>query len=110
MRSIFHQKIFYVSYPYTWIRMVKEKPLIVDGLPNEVKKIAAIRGRSLSSIIEEYLECLVFERWVEALSKELGLGDLEPTTESEIPRSRPTGLDAAAAVRELRGLEDIGGR
>jgi hypothetical protein len=92
--------------------MVKKKlTLILDGdLLDEVKKIAAIRGRSLSSIIEEYLECSVFERWVEALSKELGLGDLEPTTESEIPRSRPIGLDAAAAVRELRGLEDIGGR
>lgn len=84
--------------------MVKRKlTLSVDGdLLDEVKGIAAIRGRSLSSIVEEYLEYLVFEKWAEALGRELGLGDLEPTTESEISGSRPKGLDAASAVRELR--------
>jgi len=84
--------------------MVKRKlTLSVDGdLLDEVKGIAAIRGRSLSSIVEEYLEYLVFEKWAEALGRELGLGDLELTTESEISGSRPKGLGAASAVRELR--------
>ena len=68
----------------------------------EVKELAVSEGRSLSSIVEEYFEYIVFERWVEGLSGELGLGNLEPTAESEIPRSRPRGLDAAKAVRELR--------
>jgi hypothetical protein len=91
-------------YVHTGIRMVKKKlTLSLEGdLLDEVKGIAAIRGRSLSGIVEEYLEYLVFERWAEALGKELDLGDLEPTTESEISGSRPKGLDAAAAVRELR--------
>ncbi len=93
--------------------MVKRKlTLSVDGdLLDEVKGIAAIRGRSLSSIVEEYLEYLVFEKWAEALGRELGLGDLEPTTESEISGSRPKGLDAASAVRELRErrVKDIAG-
>ena len=93
--------------------MVKRKlTLSVDGdLLDEVKGIAAIRGRSLSSIVEEYLEYLVFEKWAEALGRELGLGDLELTTESEISGSRPKGLDAASAVRELRErrVKDIAG-
>ncbi len=93
--------------------MAKRKlTLSVEGdLLDEVKGIVAVRGRSLSSIVEEYLEYLVFERWAEALSEELGLGDLEPTTESEISRSRPRGLDAAAVVRELREgrVKDIAG-
>ncbi len=93
--------------------MVKRKlTLSVDGdLLDEVKGIAAIRGRSLSSIVEEYLEYLVFEKWAEALGRELGLGDLELTTKSEISGSRPKGLDAASAVRELRErrVKDIAG-
>jgi len=84
--------------------MAKKKlTLSIEGdLLDEVKGIAAIRGKSLSGIVEEYLEYLVFERWAEALGKELDLGDLEPTTESEISGSRPKGLDAAAALSELR--------
>jgi hypothetical protein len=56
----------------------------------------------LSSIVEEYFEYVVFERWAEPLSGELGLGDLGPTTEPEVSRGRPRGLDAAVMVRELR--------
>jgi metal-responsive CopG/Arc/MetJ family transcriptional regulator len=84
--------------------MAKKKlTLSIEGdLLDEVKGIAAIRGKSLSDIVEEYLEYLVFERWAETLGKELDLGDLEPTTESEVSGSRPKGLDAAAALSELR--------
>jgi hypothetical protein len=73
-----------------------------EDLVDEVKKLATINGKSLSSIVEEYFEGMVFERWAELLGKELGLGGLEPTTESEVPTSRPKGLDAAKIVRELR--------
>lgn len=100
-------------YVYTGVWMAKKKlTLSVEGdLLDEVKGIVAVRGRSLSSIVEEYLEYLVFERWAEVLSEELGLGDLEPTTESEISGGRPRGLDAAAVVRELREgrVKDIAG-
>jgi len=91
-------------YVYTGVWMAKRKlTLSVEGdLLDEVKGIVAVRGRSLSSIVEEYLEYLVFERWAEALAEELGLGGLEPTTESEVSGSMPRGLDAAAVVRELR--------
>ncbi len=70
---------------------------------DEVKMFAAIEGRSLSDIVEEYFEYLVFSRWAESLGEELGLsGDLEPITEQEIPKIRLRGLDAARIVRELR--------
>ncbi len=70
---------------------------------DEVKMFAAIEGRSLSDIVEEYFEYLVFSRWAETLGEELGLlGGLEPITEQEIPKSRLRGLDAARIVRELR--------
>ena len=84
--------------------MVKRKlTLSVEkDLLDEVKRVAAARGVSLSSLVEEYFESLVFERWAEVLSKELGLGDLEPTTEPEIASGRPKGFDAAATVREFR--------
>ena len=36
------------------------------------------------------------------LAEELGLEKLEPSTESEIPMSRPAGLNATKIVRELR--------
>lgn len=77
---------------------------------DEVKKLAAIEGRSLSSIVEEYFEYVVFRRWAEALGRELGLGDLGPTAESEFSRGRLRGLDAARVVRELRGKREQGVR
>jgi len=49
----------------------------------------------------------VFRRWAEALGGELGLGGLEPTTESDIPKGRSKGLDAARIVRELREERSI---
>ena len=84
--------------------MAKKKLTLSVGkdLLDEVKRLAAIEGRSLSSIVEEYFEYVVFRRWAEALSGELGLGGLEPTNESEVPKGRPRGLDAARIIRELR--------
>jgi hypothetical protein len=77
----------------------KKLTLSVRGdLLDEIKKLATIEGRSLSSIFEY----MVFGRWVEALSRELDLGSLEPKNEFEVPRSRPKGLDAAGMVRKLR--------
>jgi len=73
-----------------------------EDLVDEVKRLAAVDGESLSNIVEEYFESLVFERWAELLGEEMDLEGLEPTTESEIPMSRPKGLDAAKIVRELR--------
>jgi hypothetical protein len=39
---------------------------------------------------------------LEKLCESLGLGELNPTEELEIPASRPRGLDAASTVRESR--------
>ncbi|MBC7091396.1 MAG: hypothetical protein H5T50_05740 [Nitrososphaeria archaeon] len=47
-------------------------------------------------------EYMVFDKWVKALSEELGFKSLEPTAEYEIPRDRPQGLDATKFVRRLR--------
>lgn len=69
---------------------------------SEVKKLVALEGSTLSGIVEEYLEGLVFERWIQELCDSLDLGELEPTSESEIPLGRPKGLNAAEIVRELR--------
>jgi len=75
---------------------------VSKDLLEEVKLFASREGKSLSSIVEEYFEYLVSTRWIDALAEELGLGELEPTTEFEIPKLRPMGLDAARIVRELR--------
>jgi hypothetical protein len=84
--------------------MVKKKlTLSIDGeLLSEVKKLSTLEGISLSKIVEEYFESLVFERWAQSLCDDLGLGELKPTTELEITRNKPKGLDAAKVVRELR--------
>ena len=77
--------------------------LSVSGdLLEEAKLYAHEAGRSLSDIVEEYLEYLASTRWIDSLSEELGLEKLEPTTESEIPASRPSGLDTAKIVKESR--------
>jgi hypothetical protein len=87
--------------------MVKKKLTlsIREDLLNEIKMFALIEGRSLSDIVEEYFEYLIFSRWANTLGKELGLsGYMEPITEQEIPKNRikVKGLDAASVVRELR--------
>jgi hypothetical protein len=83
--------------------MVKKLTLsIYEELLSEVKKLSTIKGISLSEIVEEYFESLVFEGWARNLCDDLGLGELEPTTELEITRNKPKGLDAAKVVRELR--------
>jgi hypothetical protein len=43
-------------------------------LVNEVKRLVAVDGRSLSNIVEEYFKSLVFERWAELLGEEMDLG------------------------------------
>ncbi len=84
--------------------MVKKKfTLSIDEeLIKGVKLIAQRENVSLSNLVEEYFEYLVLVKWVDSLAEELSLGELEPTTESKIPSSRPARLDAAKVVRELR--------
>lgn len=73
-----------------------------EDLLEEAKLYAYEVKRSLSEIVEEYLEYLASTRWIDGSAKKLNLGELEPTSEFEIPMSRPKGLDAAKTVRELR--------
>jgi len=73
-----------------------------SDLIEEAKLYAREMNRSLSDIVEEYFEYLASIRWIDTLAKELGLEALEPTSEREIPKSRPKGLDAVKIVRELR--------
>jgi hypothetical protein len=68
----------------------------------EVKKYAINEGKNLSSIVEEYFEYFVLEKWINDLAIELNLGELTPTSELEIPLNRPKGLDSAKIVREIR--------
>lgn len=75
---------------------------IRGDLLEEVKRIATIRGETLSSIVEEYFEYLALNNWIESLARELGLGSLDYVTNEEIVKSRPKGFDAARVVRELR--------
>ena len=75
-----------------WVVKKKLTLSVAEDLLDEVKKLAAIEGRSLSSIVEEYFEYVVFRRWAETLGEELSLRDLGPTTESIAPRwSQETG-------------------
>ncbi len=91
-------------YVSRWQETSKKKlTLSVNkDLLEEVKLLAYREGRSVSSIVEEYFEYLVLTKWIDALADELGLGVLEPSTGDEIPKSRPSGIDAAKIVRELR--------
>ncbi len=75
---------------------------IEEDVLKEAKVVASLEGRSLSGLIEEYLESLTASRWLERFAARLGLEELEPTSEDEIPSQRPKGFDAAQAVREAR--------
>ncbi len=75
---------------------------ISGDLLEEARLYASEIGRSLSDMVEEYLEYLASIRWIDSLARELKLEGLEPTSESDIPMSRPEGLDASRVVRELR--------
>lgn len=75
---------------------------VEEDLLEEARRAVASEGGSLSGVVEEYFEYLVSAKWVNALADELGIGGLEPTMASEVPRLRPPGLDAARVVRELR--------
>ncbi len=81
----------------------KKLTLSINGdLIDEVKRVALSEGRSLSSLVEEYLEFLALETWIMKLAEDLGLGELEPVFDHEIVSTRPRGPDAARVVRELR--------
>ncbi|MDK6028913.1 DUF6364 family protein [Ignisphaera sp. 4213-co] len=71
-------------------------------LIDEVRRAALGEGKTLSGLVEEYLEFLALESWVTKLAKDLELGDLETVFDQEVVSSRPRGLDAASVVRELR--------
>ncbi|MGB9729603.1 MAG: DUF6364 family protein [Thermoprotei archaeon] len=71
-------------------------------LLDEVKRGALSEGKTLSGLVEEYLEFLALESWITRLAGDLELGELEPVFHQEIISTRPQGLDAASAVRELR--------
>ncbi len=75
---------------------------ISSDLLEEVRKAAAGEGRSISGIVEEYFQYIASTSWIESLTDELGIAILEPTSEREIPESRPKGLDAVEMVREIR--------
>lgn len=85
--------------------MNRKRKLIInirEDLLEEARHYVYGMNKSLEEVIEEYLEYLVLTKWIDALAKDLGLDGLEPISESEIPQSRPAGLDASKAVRELR--------
>jgi hypothetical protein len=71
-------------------------------LLEEAKRIALSEGKTLSSLVEEYLEFLALESWITKLSEDLGLGELEPVLYQEVVSARPRGLDAASIVGKLR--------
>ncbi|MEB3780669.1 MAG: DUF6364 family protein [Desulfurococcales archaeon] len=75
---------------------------IEEEVLREAKVVTSLEGKSLSSLVEEYLESLVALRWLERLAASIGIERLEPTSEDEIPNQRPKGFDAAQAVREAR--------
>ncbi len=85
--------------------MARKKKLtlsIDEDLLREARVVLAGEGRSLSGVIEEFLESVVASRWIDELARDLGFGDLTPLDPSSIPRQRPRGFDAARIVRELR--------
>ena len=73
-----------------------------EDLIDEIRRVALSEGKTLSDMIEEYLEFLAFESWIIKLAEDLGLGELEPIFDHEITSARPRGLDATRLVRELR--------
>jgi hypothetical protein len=73
-----------------------------EDLIDEVKRMVLSEGKTLSDLVEEYLEFLAFETWVAKLAEDLGLGELEPIFDQEITSTRPRGLDATKIVRDLR--------
>lgn len=84
--------------------MAKKKlTLTIDeDVLGEAKRLAVAEGRSLSSLVEDYLKSLAFESWIDSLAKELGLDLSQATGPDEVPRTRPRGGDAAKTVREVR--------
>ncbi len=90
---------------YVWECAVGKRKVtlsIEDEVLREAKVVASLEGKSLSGLVEEYLESLVSSRWLERLAASLGIERLRPTSEGEIPSRRPEGFNAAQAVREAR--------
>ena len=90
---------------YVWECAVGKRKVtlsIEEEVLREAKVVASLEGKSLSGLVEEYLESLAASRWLERLATSLGVERLEPTSEDEIPSRRPEGLNAAQAVREAR--------
>ncbi len=79
---------------------------VEEKIVDEAKIMAARNGSSLSGIFEEFLEYIVPTKWIDNLARELDLGDLEPVAFSDIPRTRPKGLDSARIVREIRSSRE----
>ena len=79
---------------------------IEEEVLREAKVVASLEGKSLSGLVEEYLESLATSRWLEKLAASLGVERLEPTSEDGIPNRRPEGFNAAQAVREARRSRD----
>ncbi|MCE4616411.1 MAG: DUF6364 family protein [Aeropyrum sp.] len=79
---------------------------IEEEVLREAKVVASLEGKSLSGLVEEYLESLATSRWLEKLAASLGVERLEPTSEDGIPSRRPEGFNAAQAVREARGSRE----
>ncbi len=52
----------------------------------------AIRGESLSDVVEEMLESEIASIWFDELAESLGLGDLPPIDPYDVPKSRPKGF------------------
>ncbi len=75
---------------------------IEEEVLREAKVVASLEGKSLSGLVEEYLESLASSRWLERLAAGLGIERLEPTSEGEIPSRRLEGFNVAHAVREDR--------
>jgi len=82
-----------------------KKKLTINGntdLLDEIEKIITGEGKGVNGTAEEYLEYIATTNWMESLTGELGIGKLEPTTEKEIPETRPKGLDAGRILRQIR--------
>ena len=84
--------------------MAKKKlTLTIDeGVLREAKAVLSSEGRSLSQVVEEYLQFIASTKWVDDIADELGLGWLGITTDAEVRSSRPRGLNTSEVVREIR--------
>lgn len=88
---------------YVWMYKKKLTLSIDTDVLEEIKSLASRMDKSVSGLVEEYFRYLLVADWFEKLASELGMGELEPTTPDEIPKSRPKGMRAEEIVRKVRG-------